>query len=78
MLNEQPNDDEWSAELKMDIRGVRMLSNLLGFAREVWPGSPARPAEEQEFIMYLQEIMNRLTLEYNFENLELSNGREET
>jgi hypothetical protein len=37
---------------------------------KIWPGSPARPAEEQEFVRELLKCMKKLELEYTFDCLE--------
>ena len=72
------HNEEWEATINMGIEGVRALRGLLDYANQTWPGSPARPPEEQEFIWALRDVMNKLVLEYTFDNAEMSNGREET
>jgi hypothetical protein len=49
-------DEEWYCETKMGIYECRMMLNHLEYAIKMWPGAPARPAEEQEF---LQTMKNR-------------------
>ena len=35
-------------DIKVSVEGVRTLYQAVNDALEYWPGSPARPAEEQE------------------------------
>jgi len=68
-MNETP--DEWESMLHLNIQSVNSLKELLTYFLQVWPGSPARPAEEQEFARTLLECMNRLKLEHSFDCLEI-------
>jgi hypothetical protein len=61
---------EWESQLHLDIRSVRALTGVLQYFHKMWPGSPARPAEEQEFVRELLKCMNKLELEYTFDCLE--------
>jgi len=70
-MNETP--DEWESMLHLNIKSVNALKDLLTYFIEKWPGSPARPPEEQEFAQTLLECMNRLKLEHSFDCLELKN-----
>ena len=67
------HDYEWESQLHLNIRAVNALEELLKYFIEKWPGSPARPAEEQEFARTLLECMHRLKLEHSFDCLEMKN-----
>ena len=64
---------EWESQLHLNIKAVNSLSELLKYFIKMWPGSPARPPEEQEFAQTLLECMNRLKLEHSFDCLEVKN-----
>ena len=46
---------------------VRTLSYAVNEAIRVWPGSPARPPEEQEQLWHLRDSFFRMVLEISFE-----------
>ena len=60
------DDQEFDGTLHLDIRSVHALRDALRYLKQVWPGSPARPAEEQEFIDQLLVVLNQLSLEHSF------------
>ena len=61
---------EWEGQLHLPIQAVRSLHGVLEYFHKMWPGSPARPAEEQEFVRELLKCMTKLELEYTFDCLE--------
>ena len=67
------HETEWESQLHLNIKAVNALSELLTYFIQMWPGSPARPPEEQEFAQTLLECMNRLKLEHSFDCLEVKN-----
>ena len=67
---EDPNS-EWESHLHLNIQSVNALADLLTYFIEKWPGSPARPPEEQEFARTLLEVMHRLKFEHSFDCLEI-------
>ena len=62
------DNDEWSGTLTFNIQGARMLYNHLDYSLKMWPGSPARPAEEQEMIINLKNHMFAMKMDYNLHN----------
>ena len=46
---------------------VRTLLHAVNEAIRVWPGSPARPVEEQERLRDLKDALFRMTLEMNWD-----------
>ena len=52
-----PFQDEYDFIMYIRIDEVRALYSHICFAIETWPGSPRRPAEEQE---YLKNLKTRL------------------
>jgi len=61
---------EWEGQLHLSIQAVRDLHGVLEYFMKMWPGSPARPPEEQEFARELLQCMKRLQLEHSFDCLE--------
>ena len=54
--------------LHLTIDNVRKLQSVIEYALQVWPGSPARPPEEQEFLWSMREATQRCTLDHAFHN----------
>ena len=71
-MTDEPNT-EWESQVHLNIKAVNALAELLKYFIQMWPGSPARPPEEQEFAQTLLECMNRLKLEHSFDCLEVKN-----
>jgi len=61
-------DDEWYCEVRMNITEIRSLYQVISYALEVWPGSPARPAEEQEYLLHMKKQLFAMISDYNFYN----------
>lgn len=53
--------------VSFDQQGMRMFYDHLLYAIERWPGSPARPAMEQEFLWKLRDDAFSALLEHTFE-----------
>jgi hypothetical protein len=64
-MNEE-NQGEWVMEMHMGHDEVRMLYNHVCYAIQTWPGSPARPAEEQEYLQILKTRLFAMLTEYTF------------
>ena len=70
MTDEFDNDTgEWQGSIHLSIEAVYALRSALKYAFEMWPGAPARPLEEQEFLRSMIEVTNRLALEHSFNSL---------
>ena len=57
------NDEEMGFMVELTDEEVRTLLYAVQEAIRVWPGSPARPAEEQEQLQALRDAFFRMTLE---------------
>ena len=55
--------------LTTDINGIKNLKSSIDYLLQVWPGSPARPAEEQECLWRLRDQLNACILQHTFDNL---------
>ena len=67
------HNEEWRAQMVFNIEGVRALHSHLEYAIKMWPGSPARPYEEQMMLMNLKEQMFAMRMDYNMLFLEARN-----
>ena len=65
-----PENTEWRAQMTFNIEGVRALHSHLEYALRTWPGSPARPEEEQLMLMNLKSEMFAMRMDYNMLFLE--------
>ena len=52
--------------MTLGIDEVRYLYNHFDYSIKVWPGSPARPAEEQVLLDIMKKRMFAMMAEYNF------------
>ena len=75
-MNESPEEFEWESTIHLKIEAVYALRSVLKYALETWPGSPARPVEEQEFLFTMIELTNRLAFEHSFVSLEQDKDHE--
>ena len=57
------NDEEMGFMVELTDEEVRTLLYAVQEAIRVWPGSPARPAEEQEQLQALRHSLFTMTLE---------------
>ena len=67
-MDEEQGD--WYCTVEMGIDEVRMLYSHVCYSLEVWPGSPARPAEEQEYLRILKMRLFSMISDYSFYNIE--------
>jgi len=61
------NDDIAGFEVRMNDSEIKTLYYAVSEAIRLWPGSPARPAEEQEQLRYIKEQLFRMILQMSFE-----------
>lgn len=54
-------------EIELTDQDVKTLYYALQEAIRVWPGSPARPAEEQEHLHHLKSEFFRMLLEISLD-----------
>ena len=69
-FNSFNEDDEELYALDLNIDAVRALHSHIEYSIQMWPGAPRRPAEEQEFLMYLKSTLFAVLLQHNFDNNE--------
>jgi|TARA_B100001094_G_scaffold251426_1_gene249254 hypothetical protein len=55
---------DWYVQLTMGIDELRLFYDHICYSIEIWPGSPARPAEEQEYLMSLKYKTYAMILQY--------------
>ena len=67
-MDEEQGD--WYCTVEMGIDEVRMLYSHVCYSLEMWPGSPARPAEEQEYLRILKMRLFSMITEYSFYNID--------
>ena len=60
------NEKEFDYQVDMSIEDVRLLHHCVQETIKNWPGSPARPPEEQEWLPAMKERYFAMLMEYNF------------
>ena len=71
--NVDPNhdyDEEWFCEVRLGIYDVKSLYAVICYSLETWPGSPARPAEEQEYLRHMKQQLFSMLADYTFTHIE--------
>lgn len=66
-MNEQHDDDVMGFMMELTDDEVRTLNYAINEALRVWPGSPARPPEEQEALRDLRDSFFRMILEMSYD-----------
>jgi len=61
-----PYEGEWYMSMHMGIGELRMLYSHISYSLEKWPGYPARPIEEQEYLKILKSRLFAMITEYQF------------
>jgi hypothetical protein len=64
-------EGEWHVTIKMPIEEIRLLYGHVCYGLEVWPGSPARPAEEQEYLLSLKSRLASMLMQHSFDTLDM-------
>ena len=62
--------EEWSCTLTLGIKEVRMMYDHFDYSIKMWPGSPARPREEQELLDIMKKRMFAMIAEYNYTEID--------
>ncbi len=60
--------DEYDYQLFLKIEDVRTMYDHVCYSIRMWPGSPARPVEEQVYLDKLKTQLFAMIADYNFEN----------
>lgn len=72
MNNEDNNDyyqeDDYDYQVNLRIEDIRLLQHCVSETIKNWPGSPARPPEEQEHLWYMRDTLFKMMMDYNFNN----------
>ena len=63
-------EDEWHVTIKMPIEEIRLLYGHVCYGLQMWPGSPARPVEEQEYLRTLKSRLAAMIMQYTFDTLD--------
>jgi len=66
-----PHEDEYDFIMYIRIDEIRMLYDHVCYSIKMWPGSPARPAEEQEYLVQLKNRLFAMLADYNFSNMNI-------
>ena len=63
------DEQDFDYQVNLRIEDVRLLQHCVNETIRLWPGAPARPAEEQEHLRYLRDCLFRMIVDYNFREL---------
>ena len=68
--NNDHNNEEWEVTLTFNIDTLRALNYHLDYAIQMWPGAPARPIEEQEWLDIMKKRMFAMIADYNYTEID--------
>ena len=60
-------EEEWMLTMHMGIDEVRMLYDHICYSIKMWPGAPARPVEEQEYLHILKNRLFAMIMEHTLD-----------
>jgi len=63
--------DEDIYSLDFTIDGIIALKSTIDYYLLKWPGAPERPAEEQEFLWLVRDLLNKCLMEHSFHHLDV-------
>jgi hypothetical protein len=63
-MNNEENEYDYQVNLR--IEDVRLIQHCVNETLKNWPGSPARPPEEQEHLWCIRDILFKMMLDYTF------------
>ena len=63
------DEQDFDYQINLRIEDIRLLQYCVDETIRLWPGAPARPAEEQEHLRYLRDSLFRMSVDYNFREL---------
>ena len=66
-----PEEGDYDFIMYIQIEEIRMLYDHVCYSIQMWPGSPARPAEEQEYLVQLKNRLFAMLADYNFSNIDV-------
>jgi hypothetical protein len=58
---------EYDFQVNLTIEDIYLLHHSVKETIKYWPGSPSRPADEQEHLWYLRDSLYRMILEHQFQ-----------
>ena len=61
-------EHRYDYQVDLTIEDIRLLSHCVNETIRLWPGAPARPAEEQVHLQYMRDCLFRMLMDYNFNN----------
>jgi len=60
--------EEDGYQIFLSIEDVRLFYDHTCYSIEKWPGAPARPVEEQEFLRHLKSQLFAMLADHTFNN----------
>ena len=78
LINSMFDEDDYFSEeeqeqydymVGLSIQDINLLYHSVQETIRVWPGSPARPVEEQEQLVQMKNNLYRMILDYKFREM---------
>ena len=63
-------EEDYDFVMYLRIDEIRVLYNHVCYAIQTWPGSPARPPEEQDYLIQLRNRLFAMLADFTFSNIE--------
>ena len=59
-------DEKYRIQWDLGIKDIRSLHGIVTYAINTWPGYPARPVEEQQYLFHLKTQLHAMMLDYTY------------
>ncbi len=59
--------DNWYCETRMGIEETRLMYSWICFSLEMWPGSPKRPIEEQQWLFLMKNRLFAVLMDHQLQ-----------
>tara|TARA_B100001964_G_C13941595_1_gene469191 strand:+ start:76 stop:288 length:213 start_codon:yes stop_codon:yes gene_type:complete len=60
-------EGEWHCDIRMGIEEAKLMYSWICFSLEMWPGSPKRPVEEQQWLYFMKNRMFAVIMDHQFQ-----------
>ena len=70
-MERSPEGEEFDYTMFLNIEDVRLLYSHVCYSLEIWPGSPARPVEEQEYLHHFKNQLFAMMADYSYSQLDI-------
>tara|TARA_B100000427_G_C15301133_1_gene504068 strand:- start:224 stop:448 length:225 start_codon:yes stop_codon:yes gene_type:complete len=60
-------ENNFHCDIRMGIEETKLFYDWVCFSLEMWPGSPRRPIEEQQWLYHMKNRLFAVIMDYQFQ-----------